>query len=121
MLSAGHTMSECWEDGSFAFPRGSVHPELAHQKPGKGANARDSLTTLLTLYVFFLMIKYFCYYEFTEEIQNLICRGVGLYCSEIQELKHIRQGEQKLGEMIIILCRKPLAKKIKAENNERGS
>lgn len=78
MLSAGHRMSERWEDGSLAFPCESVRPDLAHPKPGKGANARDSSTTLLTLHVFFLMIKYFCYYEFTEEIQNLICRGVGL-------------------------------------------
>lgn len=84
MLSIGHKISEHWEKkmGSLAFPGKFFSPELEYQRPGQCANARDSSTTLLTLYVF-LMIKYFCYYEFTEEIQNLICQDAGLYCSEI--------------------------------------
>lgn len=76
---------ELWgkKTGSLAFPCKSFSPEMEHQKPGGCAKARGCSTILLALYGFFLMTKYFYYYESSKETQNLISQNVGLYWSEI--------------------------------------
>ena len=62
------------------------------------------------------MIKYFCYYVFTEETQNLIHQNAGLHGSEMQKLKHVKIKQTKL-KMTVLPCSKLLTKKIKGENN----